>query len=80
MMKVSFTEQEVSDIRDIIEQYRDVSEELYIYQTKAEEIQSKVIELEKLLKSIKETEDKMMETLHSKYGEFSLQDIYEAIN
>ena len=79
-MKVSFTEQEVSDIRDIIEQYRDVSEELYIYQTKAEEIQSKVIELEKLLKSIKETEDKMMETLHSKYGEFSLQDIYEAIN
>lgn len=78
-MKVSFTEQEVSDIRDIIEQYRDVSEELYIYQTKAEEIQSKVIELEKLLKSIKETEDKMMETLHSKYGEFSLQDIYEAI-
>ena len=78
-MKISFTEQEVSDIRDIIEQYRDVSEELYIYQTKAEEIQSKVIELEKLLKSIKETEDKMMETLHSKYGEFSLQDIYEAI-
>lgn len=80
MMKVSFTEQEVSDIRGIIEQYRNVSEELYIYQTKAEEIQSKVIELEKLLKSIKETEDKMMETLHSKYGEFSLQDIYEAIN
>lgn len=78
-MKISFTEQEVSDIRGIIEQYRDVSEELYLYQTKAEEIQEKVIELEKLLKSIKETEDKMMEILHSKYGEFSLQDIYEAI-
>lgn len=79
MMKLKFTEQEKKDIRDIIEEYRNVSGELYSYQKKAEEIQEKVIELEKNLKSIKDKEDKMMSVLHSKYGQFGLQDIYNAI-
>ena len=48
-------------------------------QKKAEEIQEKVIELEKNLKSIKDKEDKMMSELHSKYGQFGLQDIYDTI-
>lgn len=79
MMKVSFTKEEIQGMRDIIDQYRDVSKELYAYQKKAEEIQEKVISLEKNLGSIKEKEDKMMDELHKKYGEFTLQDIYEAI-
>lgn len=79
MMKVSFTKEEIQGMRDIIDQYRDVSKELYTYQKKAEEIQEKVISLEKDLGSIKEKEDKMMDELHNKYGEFTLQDIYEAI-
>lgn len=78
-MKINFTEQESKDIRDIVEEYRNVSSELYVFQKKAEEIQEKVIELETQLKSIKEKEDKMMTELHSKYGKFSLQDIYESI-
>ena len=78
-MKVSFTKEEIQGMRDIIDQYRDVSQELYTYQKKAEEIQEKVISLEKDLGSIKEKEDKMMDELHKKYGEFTLQDIYEAI-
>lgn len=78
-MKVSFTKEEIQGMRDIIDQYRDVSQELYTYQKKAEEIQDKVISLEKNLGSIKEKEDKMMDELHKKYGEFTLQDIYEAI-
>ena len=78
-MKINFTEQESKDIRDIVEEYRNVSSELYIFQKKAEEIQEKVIELETQLKSIKEKEDKMMTELHSKYGKFGLQDIYESI-
>ena len=80
MMKLKFTEQEIKDIRDIIEEYRNVSGELYSYQKKAEEIQDKVIELENNLKLIKDKEDKMMSVLHSKYGQFGLQDIYNAIN
>ena len=79
-MKLKFTEQEIKDIRDIIEEYRNVSGELYSYQKKAEEIQDKVIELENNLKLIKDKEDKMMSVLHSKYGQFGLQDIYNAIN
>ena len=78
-MKLKFTEQEIKDIRDIIEEYRNVSGELYSYQKKAEEIQDKVIELENNLKLIKGKEDKMMSILHSKYGQFGLQDIYNAI-
>lgn len=78
-MNLNFTQQEKDDIRDIIEQYRSVSGELYSYQEKAKEIQEKVIELEKNLKSIKEREDKMMKDLHSRYGEFGIQDIYESV-
>ena len=78
-MKIKFTEQEIQSIRDIIEEYRTVSDELYSNQKKAEEIQEKVIELEKNLKSIKDKEDKMMSELNSKYGQFGLQDIYDTI-
>ena len=78
-MKIKFTEQEIQNIRDIIEEYRTVSDELYSNQKKAEEIQEKVIELEKNLKLIKDKEDKMMSELHSKYGRFGLQDIYDTI-
>lgn len=79
MMVIKFTEQEKKDIRDIIEEYRTVSDELLSYQKKAEEIKEKVTSLQSDLKSIKEREDKTMAELHEKYGEFSLQDIYESI-
>lgn len=77
MMKFDTTE--IEKIRGVIRKYRDVSNELYAYQKKADEIQTKVIELEATLKEIKETEDRMMEELHKKYGEFTLQDIYEQL-
>ena len=78
-MKINFTEQESKSIKDIVEEYRNVSEELYVFQKKAEEIQEKVIELETKLKSIKDKEDNMMNELHSKYGQFGLQDIYDSV-
>ena len=78
-MKIKFTEQEITDIRDIIEQYRNVSGELYSYQDKAKEIQEKVTELESEMKKIKDKEDKLMEELHFKYGKFGIQDIYDAL-
>ena len=76
-MKVKFNNDEIQSFRDIIQEYRDVSDELHSYQQKAEEIQTKVIELEGNLKSIKDKEDFLMKELKEKYGEFSLQDIYE---
>jgi predicted nuclease with TOPRIM domain len=78
-MKIKFTDQEIKDIIDIIEEYRDVSKELYAHQDKAKEIQEKVTELEGTLKLIKEKEDSMMSELHSKYGEFGIQDVYDSI-
>ena len=78
-MKTKFTEDDIRTIKDIIEQYRDVSDELSVYQKKAEEIQDKVITLNNNLKEIKEQEEKLMTELHKKYGNFSLQDIYDAI-
>ena len=79
MMKVNFTKEDVQSFRDIIKEYQDVSDELSSYQKKAEDIQTKIISLEKNLKSIKEKENKLMEGLHKKYGEFGLQDIYESL-
>lgn len=78
-MKLKLTQDEIKNVRDIIQRYRDVSNELYIYQHKADEIQTKVIELEKNLGDIKSQEDGMMEELHKKYGEFTLQDVYEVL-
>lgn len=79
MMKVNFTKEDVQSFRDIIKEYQDVSDELSSYQKKAEDIQTKIISLEKNLKSIKDKENKLMEGLHKKYGEFGLQDIYESL-
>lgn len=78
-MKIKFNEQDIQSFRDIIQEYRDVSCELYAYQKKADEIQTKVIELETNLKSIKNKEDDLMKELKKKYGEFGLQDIYECL-
>ena len=53
---------------------------MYSYQDKAKEIQEKVTELESEMKKIKDKEDKLMEELHSKYGKFGIQDIYDTLN
>ena len=79
-MNNRFTEEDIKVIKDIIKKYRDVSDELSSYQTKAEEIQEKLITLNNNLKDIKDQEEKLMSELHKKYGDFSLQDIYYAIN
>lgn len=76
---IKFEKKDIQSFRDIIQEYRDVSCELYAYQKKAEEIQTKVIELEETLKSIKEKEDSLMTELKGKYGDFNLQDIYDGL-
>jgi len=79
-MKINFTEKDIKLIKDIIEEYRDVSRELYIHQDEAKKIQEKVDVLSNELKEIKNKEDGLMTELHKKYGNFSLNDIYESIN
>ena len=79
MTNMTLTEQEKKYIKDIISEYRQVSSELTAYEKKAEEINDKVFELSKNLQNIKDKEKVLMSELHDKYGEFSIQDIYYAI-
>ena len=60
-MKTNFTEEDIKLIKDIIEQYRNVSGELAMYQVEEEKIQDKVISLNKNLEDIKEQEKKLIE-------------------
>lgn len=78
-MKTDFTPEELRDITDIISRYRSVSGELDSYMEQAEEIQKKVVELSNILDGIKNEEKSLMDSLHSKHGDFGLQDIYDAI-
>lgn len=75
-MMISFTEQEKSSVIDIIDRYRTVSQSLTDYQNKVQEILDKVNDLETQMGSLKEEEDKLMNDLHKKYGDFSLNDLY----
>lgn len=80
MMENKFTKQEIDEMKNIITKYRNVSGELSIFQNQATEIQKKVNQLENELLEIKSEENIIMNNLHNKYGEFSLQDIYDALN
>lgn len=78
-MMINFTEQEKSSVIDIIDRYRTVSQSLTDYQNQAQEILDKVNELEKQMDGLKKEEDNLMENLHKKYGDFSLNEVYYTI-
>ena len=76
---IDFDKQEIENIRDIIERYREVSSSLNESLDEAKKIQERVETLTNEMNSIKKEEDSLMETLHSKYGEFSLQNVYDIL-
>lgn len=77
---IKFTDKEKENINNIIDRYRNVSANLEASLDEAKKIQKKVETYTNEMKSIKDEEDKLMETLHRKYGDFSLQDVYESLN
>lgn len=78
-MKTNFTEQEIGYIRSIISQYTTISVSLNEYVKQAEEIQSKVDDLKNTAVELKKKEDDFLMELHNKYGDFTLNDIYDAL-
>ena len=80
MMENKFTDKEINDIKDIISDYREISSKLSSAQKEAEEIKNRVESLKKSMDDIKSKEDFLMDELHKKYGDFSLQDVYNIIN
>lgn len=79
-MMNNFSKEDLQSIRSIIEQYRTISSKLSKHKKTMEEIQTEVDELNDELKNIMDNEKKLMTELHKKYGDFCLQDIYNALN
>jgi len=79
-MMSNFSKEDLQSISEIIEQYRMVSSKLSGHKKEMEDIQKKVDELNDELKNIMDNEKKLMTELHKKYGDFCLQDIYNALN
>ena len=85
-MKIDFSEEHKIKILDYIEKYKNISnEELQIYnkvkslQEEIKELTSKLQTIESNLQSHRDDEKKYMEELHTIYGDFTLQDLYESI-
>jgi predicted nucleic acid-binding Zn-ribbon protein len=85
-MKINFSEEHKDKILNYIEKYKKISnEELEIYnkvkslQQEINELTSKLQTIESNLQSHRDAEKKYMEELHSIYGDFTLQDLYESI-
>lgn len=76
----NFSKEDLQSIGAIIEQYRMISSKLSGHRKEMEDIQKKVDELNDELKTIMDNERKLMTELHNKYGEFCLQDVYNALN
>ena len=85
-MKIDFSEEHKIKILDYIEKYKNISnEEFQIYnkvkslQEEINELTTKLQTIESNLQSHRDNEKKYMEELHSIYGDFTLQDLYESI-
>lgn len=78
-MKDKFSKDEITKMNDIVSEYRSVSDKLEKCRKKADEIQEEVKHLTERLSSIKEREKILMENLHRIHGDFSLEDVYYAI-
>lgn len=85
-MKIDFSEEHKEKILDYIEKYKKISnEEIQIYdkvkslQEEINELTTKLQSIESNLQSHRDTEKKYMEELHTIYGDFTLQDLYESI-
>lgn len=86
-MRIDFTDKEKEAVLDIIRRYREASGEGERLDKRAEEIKAEMDKirevsdlLERRLKAIAEEEKVVMESLHCKYGDFRLQDIYDTLN
>lgn len=78
-MKINLTNEEKLKISMFIERYHHINVEVDSLKKKADEIQKKISDEQLKLKEIKKEEDELMEELHKKYGDFSIQDISDSL-
>lgn len=85
-MKINFTKEHKEKILNYIKEYQNINNEYRIYNERMNSLQEEINELtEKLktsesnLQSIREKEKEYMDELHSIYGDFTLNDLWDSI-
>jgi chromosome segregation ATPase len=85
-MKINFNEEHKNRILYYINEYKIVNEEYARYmqgvnalQEQLDDLKAKLQTTESNLQSIRDNEKKYMEELHSVYGDFTLNDLWESI-
>ena len=85
-MKINFNEEHKDRILYYINEYKIVNEEYGRYmqgvnalQEQLDDLKAKLQTTESNLQSIRDNEKKYMEELHSIYGDFTLNDLWESI-
>lgn len=85
-MKINFNEEHKDRILYYINEYKIVNEEYARYmqgvialQEQLDDLKAKLQTTESNLQSIRDNEKKYMEELHSIYGDFTLNDLWESI-
>ena len=77
---VNFTEEERSQIKQVIYDYHQMNVIYKNYITELERIKGFLEKVEIDFNRIKEREKNLMDYLHEKYGDFSLQEIYNILS
>lgn len=85
-MKINFNEEHKDKILYYIKEYQNISNEEYQIYEKIKSLQEELNELtaklqstESNLQSLRDEEKQYMDELHSVYGDFTLNDLWESI-
>lgn len=85
-MKINFSEEHKEKILNYIKEYRNISDEYISYNNKVKSLQEELNDLtaklqssESNLISLREEEKIYIDELHSIYGDFTLNDLWESI-
>ena len=79
MGKINFTEKEKNDILTIINRYKEISTSVETLIKSITEIQNNINEYEDEMEQLKSKENEMMSDLRTKYGNISLQDVFDTL-
>ena len=77
--QTQLTEKEKNDILTIINMYKEISTSFETLIKSITEIQNNINEYEDEMEQLKSKENEMMSDLRTKYGNFSLQDVFDTL-
>ena len=85
-MKINFEKEHKDKIQYYIKEYQSITSEYQTYTNKVKELQDEINSLTKKLQltesnlqSLREEEKKYMNELHTIYGDFTLNDLWESL-